>query len=85
MYNYPTGMYIFFFFQWKLDKANYAENQTPIRKLYSYFNTRRDKIRYDTFIANGHPIDSGAIESAHKYTVQTRLKQAGMDLWQKAA
>ena len=61
-----------------LDKANYAENQTPIRKLYSYFNTRRDKIGYDTFIANGHPIGSGAIESAHKYTVQTRLKQAGM-------
>ena len=61
-----------------LDKAKYAKNQTPLRELYSYFDTRRDRIRYSSFIVAGHPIGSGAIESAHKYTVQTGLKQAGM-------
>ena len=54
------------------------EHQTPIRELYSYFNTRRERVRYEFFIQKGYPIGSGAIESAHKYCVQARLKQAGM-------
>ena len=60
-----------------LEKAEHTENQTPIRDLYSYFDTRRDRIRYSTFIKEGHPIGSGAVESAHKYAIQTRLKLAG--------
>ena len=61
-----------------LKKAKTAKHQTPIRELYSYFDKRRERIRYDIFLEKGYPIGSGAIESAHKYCVQSRLKQAGM-------
>ena len=61
-----------------LEKAKTAKHQTPIRELYSYFDKRRERIRYDIFLEKGYPIGSGAIESAHKYCVQSRLKQAGM-------
>ena len=36
-------------------KAESAKNQTPIRELYSYFDTRRERIKYDSFIAKGYP------------------------------
>lgn len=60
------------------ENASTAKNQTPLRNLYSYFYQRRNRIRYDLFLKNGYFIGSGAIESAHKYSVQCRLKQAGM-------
>ena len=53
-------------------------DQYTIRKLYAYFDTRRSKIRYKTFLDKGYYIGSGAIESANKYAIQARLKQAGM-------
>ena len=43
-----------------------------------YFMCNRDKMRFGRFKAQGLCIGSGAIESANKYVVQRRLKQAGM-------
>ncbi|MBE7440456.1 MAG: hypothetical protein HS115_18545 [Spirochaetales bacterium] len=40
--------------------------------------SRLDKMRYPHFRRMGFFIGSGAVESAHKYLVQSRLKQAGM-------
>lgn len=52
--------------------------QTPIIELHNYYKSRLDKMRYPHFRRMGFFIGSGAVESAHKYLVQSRLKQAGM-------
>ena len=56
----------------------YPKKETELRKLYSYYYTRRDKMKYDEFRDKGYFIGSGSIESANKYLVQRRLKQSGM-------
>lgn len=60
------------------DMQRYPKAQTPIIDLHNYFKPRVDKMRYADFRRQGYFIGSGAVESAHKYLVQTRLKQAGM-------
>lgn len=52
--------------------------QTPLIELHNYYKSRVDKMRYPHFRSMGYFIGSGAVESAHKYLVQSRLKQAGM-------
>lgn len=56
----------------------HPKKETEIRNLYSYYYTRQTKMRYDEFQKLGYFIGSGAVESANKYLVQQRLKQAGM-------
>lgn len=56
----------------------HPKKETEIRNLYSYYHTRQSKMQYDKFRAQGYFIGSGAVESANKYLVQQRLKQAGM-------
>jgi hypothetical protein len=51
--------------------------ETLDRSLY-YLRERREMIRYARFRAQGYPIGSGSVESAHKLVVQSRMKQAGM-------
>jgi hypothetical protein len=43
-----------------------------------YLTARRDQIAYRDFTAQGWPIGSGCVESAHKGIVQARLKGPGM-------
>lgn len=43
-----------------------------------YLEKRRDQIRYAEFLAAGLPIGSGAVESANKLVVESRLKGSGM-------
>jgi hypothetical protein len=52
--------------------------ETKLRELYSYFNTRKEQMRYAFFREKGYNIGSGTIESANKYLAQKRLKGAGM-------
>ncbi len=54
------------------------KNQTAYFQLSGYFKSNRENMRYDVFRAKGYYIGSGAIESAHKYIVASRMKQAGM-------
>jgi hypothetical protein len=56
----------------------HPKKETEIRNLYSYYYSRQNKMRYDEFRKQGYFIGSGAVESANKYLVQQRLKQAGM-------
>lgn len=44
----------------------------------AYLQKRKPHMQYPTFQAQGLPIGSGAVESAHKVVVQPRLKGAGM-------
>jgi len=43
-----------------------------------YLEKRQEQIRYADFGAAGYPIGSGAVESANKLVVETRLKGSGM-------
>lgn len=47
-----------------------------------YFETNRDRMRYDLYRKQGYPIGSGTVESACKRLIGARLKQAGM-CWTK--
>ena len=60
------------------DACKHKKYQTALRELYGYYHSRLDKMQYDTFRSKGYFIGSGAVESANKYLVQARLKQAGM-------
>jgi hypothetical protein len=60
------------------NKIKKTKNQTPLRNLYSYFNTRKKRIQYSKFKEDGYILGSGAIESAHRYVLQNRLKRSGM-------
>jgi hypothetical protein len=44
----------------------------------AYLKKREAQMQYPTFLAQGWPIGSGAVESANKLVVQARLKGAGM-------
>ncbi len=54
-----------------------AQKEFVDGKLQYFMNNKR-KMRFDKFRQQGLCIGSGAIESANKYVVQRRLKQAGM-------
>jgi len=45
---------------------------------FKYLQSHRTRLAYREFLDQGWPIGSGAIESAHKHVIQTRMKQAGM-------
>lgn len=42
-----------------------------------YFENNAARMKYDEYRANGLPIGSGMIESAHRYVLQARMKLAG--------
>lgn len=60
------------------DKQTCCEKREFVYERLKYFMNNKDKMRYEMFKENGLCIGSGAIESANKYVVQRRLKQAGM-------
>lgn len=48
-----------------------------LNKLVGYYRTNDKRMRYSEFRAQGLPIGSGIVESAHKHVLQVRMKQAG--------
>lgn len=56
-----------------------AEAIEYVRQSIGYFDTNRERMRYDAFRAAGYPIGSGAVEGGGcKMVVGGRMKQAGM-------
>ena len=51
--------------------------QAPVRRSHRYLSTRRKQLNYSQALADGLPIGSGEIESAHRYVAQQRLKRPG--------
>jgi hypothetical protein len=49
----------------------------PVRTCHRYLGNRADRLDYQGALAQGLPIGSGEIESAHRYVVQQRLKRPG--------
>jgi hypothetical protein len=44
----------------------------------SYFKRNRERMRYDTYLANGWPIASGSVEGACKNLIRDRFERSGM-------
>lgn len=61
-----------------LDCKRFKKHQNALLELHSYYKPRFEKMRYERFRRKGYFIGSGAVESANKYLVQARCKQAGM-------
>jgi hypothetical protein len=51
--------------------------------LIRYYTENSGRMRYDEYLRLGYGIGSGAVESAHKQVVHSRLRQAGMR-WSEA-
>ena len=53
------------------------KEQAPVRTCYNYMRNRRGQFCYKEALDGDLPIGSGAVESAHRYVIQDRLKIAG--------
>ena len=54
-----------------------SDDQAPVRTCHRYLSGRRNQLKYREALAEGLPIGSGEIESAHRYVAQKRLKLPG--------
>lgn len=54
-----------------------AEATEVLRRERGYFRTNVTRLDYPTYVAQGLPIGSGAVEAAAKHLVQLRLKRPG--------
>lgn len=54
-----------------------AKGAEEVRKLIGYLSSHADKIAYEANRADGYPIGSGGMESAHKAICHTRIKRTG--------
>jgi hypothetical protein len=51
----------------------------------AYFKRNRERMRYDTYLANGWPIASGSVEGACKNLIRDRFERSGMRWTQETA
>ncbi len=67
-----------------LVKLDLKQDRYPdeVQQAEGYFDTRREKMRYDRFRAEGYPIGSGTVESAANTVVHHRMKRPGRG-WQR--
>jgi hypothetical protein len=54
-----------------------CDEHAPVRACHRYLGARKDQLKYPEALADGLPIGSGEIESAHRYVAQKRLKLPG--------
>lgn len=64
---------------WGLQRMKPAskEAETAIEKALTYLSPRLEQIAYGSHRKGGYPLGSGAIESAHRFICQVRLKRSG--------
>ncbi len=60
-----------------IPRRNQRESLDAVENLIGYYRTNAYRMKYALYRANGFPIGSGAIESAHRHVLQTRMKRAG--------
>jgi len=53
------------------------DEHAPVRNCHRYLSARASQLDYRQALAEGLPIGSGEIESAHRYVAQQRLKRPG--------
>ncbi len=59
------------------ESLDVSDDQAPVRICHRYLSARKDQLNYREALAEGLPIGSGEIESAHRYVAQKRLKLPG--------
>lgn len=59
-------------------RALKAAKRKKLHTICNYFERNRFRMRYDEYLAAGHPIASGVIEGACRYFVKDRMERAGM-------
>jgi hypothetical protein len=59
------------------EPAEASDEQAPVRACHRYISARKHQLKYPEAMAEGLPIGSGEIESAHRYGAQKRLKLPG--------
>lgn len=59
------------------ERTDVADEKAPVRACHRYLSARVTQLDYRQALADGLPIGSGEIESAHRYVVQQRLKRPG--------
>jgi hypothetical protein len=59
------------------EPAEVGDEQAPVRRCFRYLSARQNQLNYRQALADGLPIGSGEIESAHRYIAQQRLKRPG--------
>jgi hypothetical protein len=60
-----------------LEAPGASDENAPVRACYRYLEARKGQLNYREALAEGLPIGSGEIESAHRYVAQKRLKLPG--------
>ncbi len=60
-----------------LEAGTIESQNAPIRACHRYIKNRTHQLDYKAALAQGLPIGSGEIESAHRYIIQQRLKLPG--------
>jgi len=64
-------------FQIDRKRRDKAECLRAIADLVRYYTNNADRMDYDHYRSRGFPIGTGAVESAHRHVLQTRMKRAG--------
>jgi Uncharacterised protein family (UPF0236) len=54
-----------------------SEALDALENLVRYYRTNANRMKYRLYRDDGLPIGSGAVESAHRHVLQTRMKRAG--------
>ena len=62
----------------KSEPLSVPEEQAPVRIAHRYLAARAHQLDYPRALAQGLPVGTGMIESAHKQIIQKRLKGPGM-------
>jgi hypothetical protein len=60
-----------------IEGESVPDKDAPVRACYRYIINRTKFLDYKSALAEGLPIGSGEIESAHRYIIQIRLKISG--------
>ena len=60
-----------------LEAPGVSDENAPVRACHRYLEARKGQLNYREALAEGLPIGSGEIESAHRYVAQKRLKLPG--------
>jgi len=61
------------------------EKLEALENLVRYYRTNFNRMKYAVYRNAGFPIGSGAVESAHRHVLQTRMKRAGQHWAMKSA
>jgi hypothetical protein len=66
--------------QLKACRNDFPKHTKALSDSIRYFSTHAKRMDYPRYRAEGLPLGSGMVESAHKHVLQARMKQAGQ-LW----